>query len=438
MGTLVIRELQWKELFAEERWLFYLLCLLVFASALTTGHNAFHNAWLIFSYEAVFVIAYLCSRKKTFYAGRLFPVQSIGFWLLACWFVSITLSLINSPYGVMTEWFAVQRYFQTLFHIVFFLCLRSFLSSYPHSCRPLLLSIAASITVLALIYIVLWNILDLDPASERYLWYIEPPLNMHIRIVDFLATPAAVLVVPFFLKRKEEEDTSWNQMLPLLCMGSIVWGFLFWCGGRGGILSACVGSLMLLSIFKVKGSRILRPAVNLVFMAGIGILLARLFAVFPWNGLGGAAERTLDSATSVYRLSNSRIDYWMSVWESLQETGSYAFGLGSQGYCYMPNRIYAFQPHNLIFQFLAEWGFVGCGLFMLLLIYGMILGVKQWLRGHRPVSIAAMAALGIILSLGIHSLVDGIFYHAQSSLYMAVAFGIWASRAAKQENRPDP
>ena len=120
--------------------------------------------------------------------------------------------------------------------------------------------------------------------------------------------------------------------------------------------------------------------------------------------------------------------------ESLRSTNSYTFGLGPQGYCYMPNRTFAFQPHNLFFQFLAEWGVIGTLLFFSLLSYGFIKGVKSHVFTiTKELNIPALAAGAIIISLGAHSLVDGIFYHAQSSFYIALAFAVWIAPQKKKQ-----
>lgn len=278
--------------------------------------------------------------------------------------------------------------------------------------------------VIALVFIGVWVGTDGASNTDPKLWYLAPPLNAHIRITDFLATAAAALVLPYFYSKAP--ILSAVRTTALLLATSVVWGLLFWCGGRGGIISAFFVLAILPCILKLKKTPIPRGTLLIVLAVGMGALLAKLFAVYPWNGLGGATQRTIRSSTNLYSLSNSRCDYWLTVWESLRETNSFILGLGSQGYCYMPNRIYAFQPHNLVFQFLAEWGVLGTVLFLSMLIYGFFVGIKKYLlsrSGNVPVPV--LAAFCIILSLGVHSLVDGIFYHAQSSMYMAIAFAVW-------------
>lgn len=414
--------------FLKGDWLFSLLCLVTFLATITTGRNVFDNAWLIFGYEAVFVIGFLVWKVAKGLPEHLFPTKSVGFWLMMVWFGSITLSLMFSPYGLMMEWFAVQRYLQTVFHILFFLGVHSFLIRYRGSLSPLFLSIGVSVFILALIFIGAWQGIDTTQELDRKFWYLHPPLNAHIRITDFLATAGASLFLPFFFYGSKECGI--GRTTVLVGIATVVWGFLFWCGGRGGIFSAMLAVAFLLIVLKFKRVPISKVTVLIILVVMGGVLLAKIFSVFPWNGLGGATERTLKGGTDIYRLSNSRLDYWAFVLGVLGDSGSYVFGLGSAGLGYasyiLYEKYYILHPHNLVFQFLAEWGVVGTILSLSLLVWGFVQGWKNHVFGvMEKLSVPAMAAGGVIISLGLHSVVDGIFYHAQSSFYMAIAFAVW-------------
>ena len=408
--------------FLKGHWLFAVLCLVTFLAAITTGHNVFKNAWLIFGYEAIFVVGFLVLSLMQKESEKLFYPKSIGFWLLVGWFISVTLSLINSPYGLMAEWFAVSRYFQTLFHLVFFLCLFNFLSRYQGSLTPLILSVPLSVFVLAFIFIGSWIALDSSQEFGRYFWFRLPPQNAHIRITGFLITTGAALLFPFYIYREKSK----LRLGALVAVSWVIWGFMFWCGGRGVMVSVCGAFIVLLVVLIAKKQPVKKFLIIVLVLFVGGVVLAELLKVFPWNGIFQATSRTVAAGGDVYKLATGRPKLWGQVLESLRVTGSWMFGLGSQGYCYMPNRTFAFQPHNLIFQFLAEWGIVGTILFVALLVMGFVRGLKVHIFGVvEKLSLPIMAAGAVIVSLGLHSLVDGIFYHAQSSLYMAIAFAVW-------------
>lgn len=413
---------------AADRWLYGLLCLVTFLTAVTTGHNVFNNAWLIFGYEALFVVGFISSRGLDWFSTCSFPVRSFCFWLLVAWFASVTLSLVLSPYGLMMEWFAVTRYFQTLFHIVFFLCLRSFLASFKGSVSSLFLSISTSVFVLALIFIMAWQGVDASEELPRTFWFREPPLNAHIRITGFLVAAATAALAPFLISKAKTKA----GQIGLYTVGLGVWGLMFWCSGRGSILSAVLVCAALAVLLMLKKQPVGRFLITTILLAAGGILLAELFKVFDWNGLFQATSRTAEAGGDIYKLATGRPKLWGHVMESVSAENAYVFGLGPQGYCYMSNRTFGFQPHNLFLQFLAEWGIIGSALFIAMLVFGFIQGLKeQVFNATGRLSVAAIAAGAIIVSLGLHSLVDGIFYHAQSSFYLAIAFAVWMVPAKK-------
>ncbi|MDZ8119378.1 O-antigen ligase family protein [Pontiella agarivorans] len=398
-----------------------LLCVLTFLATITTGQNVFDNAWLIFWYEAIFVSGFLIYRGSQGRFGNLFPVKSVGFWLLALWFMSITLSLMMSPYALMTEWFAVQRYLQTLFHLVFFLCVLIFFKRYKGSASPVFFSLALSVAVLALLFVDAWFAMPEPLTEESKEWFRRPPYNAHIRITGFLVAAAAAALQPVFCRKSNPAVSTCYYVV-----GLAVWGLMFWTGGRGAIISAyaaCVAIALVLLIRK-------QPWKHYLIALGIftigGILISELFEVFYWNGIFQAAERTMAAGGDPYKMTTGRVTFCGWVVESLNLNHAWLFGLGSQGYCYMPNRTFAFQPHNLIFQFLAEWGIVGTVLFLCMIGYGCFMGFRQTVfQSMEKLSVPKLSALAVIVSLGVHSLVDGIFYHAQPSLHLAIAFAVW-------------
>lgn len=421
--------------FNQGAWLMGILCVITFLATVTTGQNVFDNAWLIFWYEATFVGGFLVYRGTKGNFGPLFPVKSVGFWLLAAWFISITLSLILSPYGLMTEWFAVQRYLQTLFHIVFFLCALNFFKLYRGSALPVFISLAASVAVLGLLFIDAWFALQEALPSDSKEWFRRPPYNAHIRITGFLVAAGSAALQPFMAKKNKPALTLFYYL-----MGLAIWGLMFWTGGRGAIISAYFACIAIALILLIKKMPVKQYLISLAVFSLGGIILAELFEVFYWNGLFQAAERTMAAGGDPYKMATGRFRFCGWVVESLNLNKAWLLGLGSQGYCFMPNRTFGFQPHNVIFQCLAEWGISGCALFLAMLGYGFYQGAKEKLmHSARSISIGDLAALAIILSLGVHSLVDGIFYHAQSSLHMAIALAVWmASKLGTGDSTSQP
>ena len=191
--------------------------------------------------------------------------------------------------------FAFSRYFQTLFHILFFFCVMDFLSRYKGSLTPLMLTIPASIFILAFVFIGSWLSLDHSQEMGRYFWFRAPPLNAHIRITGFLITAAVAVLSPYFFQK----GASKIKFIFLSFLSLITWGFLFWCGGRGVMVSVWIIYALLLILLFIKKMPVKTFVLTtLIFMVG-GILLSELFKVFPWNGIFQATSRTTEAGGSI-------------------------------------------------------------------------------------------------------------------------------------------
>ena len=147
--------------------------------------------------------------------------------------------------------------------------------------------------------------------------------------------------------------------------------------------------LFIAGLLKIKKQPIGRILIAMAVLIVGGIVLAELFKVFSWNGIFQALDRTIAAGSDPYKLTTGRPKLFGWVIASLNKENAWLLGLGSQGYCFMPNRTFAFQPHNLVFQFLAEWGIVGTVIFLSVLIYGFFDGARRYLFSKStPLTIA--------------------------------------------------
>ena len=160
----------------------------------------------------------------------------------------------------------------------------------------------------------------------------------------------------------------------------------------------------------------------------VGLLISDWSAVFSWNGVVDyVVTRALESQdpnTFGSGFESGRFDIWRGSWQSVQE--HLLFGLGPNGYWFMPNRITGVQPHSFLVQFLLEWGLSGALLFLGLLLYGFWRGfLEHVVRARGDFDVVSLSAGTVIVVLTVHGLVDGTYYHPQPSLYLALAFAIW-------------
>jgi O-antigen ligase len=263
-------------------------------------------------------------------------------------------------------------------------------------------------------------------------WLLNPPLNSNIRHTGYQAL-AAISFFTFFILRPSVERVVNMRHVAVM---SILVAFLFWMGGRGSILSFLIMASVVCWVLVIKGYKLKFYVVSLLISVVAGFLLAELFSVFSWNGIVNMISKMFEkTAGLVSGQPSMRIRIWLSTIESFM--GSPAFGLGSQGYYFMENRIGWFvHPHNSLLQFLIEWGVIGTLLFLALIFKALFFGFRNLLTLQKsPLLQHVITAGAVIISLSAHSVVDGTYFHSQPLVYLAVAFAIWVSAAM---NKNDP
>lgn len=400
---------------------FTALCITVFAVGLTSFWHVMVNATIISGYEIVFVLVYATLLRISPGKAEASKVNPIIMIAVVAWFGSISISLFLSPYDMVRAWPGLLRYEQTISHVVFFIAVRDFLGRYRVPVQWVLLAIPASSLVVVLIAAYL--VLDLDQIDAQTVdWFNNPPFNTHIRHSGYQAAAGVAVLLAFFAG--ESRAPLGRATLPLALAALCT--FLFWMGGRGSILSVIGGALLLFVALRLKGVSGKYLLIFLPLSIAVALPLSEWLAVFHWNGVFDLVSRTTEAiaAQDLNQVGSGRVNVWLSAWESAQT--HLLFGLGPNGYWFMPNRIYGVQPHSVILQFMVEWGLVGGLLFLALLSYAFYRGVLAHIvQAGKRMDIAALSAGTMITVLTLHGLVDGTYYHPQPSFYLALGFAIW-------------
>ena len=399
--------------------LFFALCALVFAVGLTSLKTYMWNLTIISGYELIFVILYYTLTKispRDAETAKISPILLIAF---AAWFVSITISLFASPLGVAEKLPGLLRYAQTVFSVVFFIAVWDFLSRYRMPVHWVLLAIPASCFAVALGVGYLSLNLDHYDAATADLWFSNPPFNTHIRHAGYQVAAGVSTLLIFFVSGNRV-PLSRLALLPVL---AVLFAFLFWMGGRGSVFSVFAAFVLLAFTLRLKGMRSRDLWLAFSLSIAVGLLLSEWLAVFHWNGVIDLAARTVE-AKDLNQLGTGRLDMWLTSWDSVKE--HLFFGLGPQGYWFMPNRVFGIQPHSFLVQFLVEWGLVGGLLFSALLLYAFCRGfLTNIVQTMGDIDVASWSAGTMIVALTIHGLVDGTYFHPQPSFYLAIGFAVW-------------
>ncbi|MBU1833880.1 MAG: O-antigen ligase family protein, partial [Gammaproteobacteria bacterium] len=259
-----------------------------------------------------------------------------------------------------------------------------------------------SIAVLYMIYIYCGQDIDL----WRKMIKGRPPIYRHLRHFNYDLAILIGLSAWLILKDKLSYKTVFGLFF--------TFGFLtFWSGARGQLLSLGVFFLLImLSPQRIYLVRKFHLAV-MAFLAGAVALV-----------LSGETHMLLSSMSrsveieDFRRISSNRSEIWLATMVYVKD--SLAFGYGPEALVRLNVwRGGIVQPHNFIVQFLLEFGATGTASILILLISSACMYISFILRKE----LLGVGLLGgLLMSLMIFALVDGVFYHiVPITMYLIIA-----------------
>ncbi len=387
--------------------LLLLVVVLVFAVPLRLAvpvHGPEARRALMCVLELLFVLPYLATlaRRSTFVTVP--PVAGLVF---GAWMISATASIVISPHWQA----ALARQTEWTVHIMFGACLWHFLKHNRSMTRRVLTLAMLGAVLSCLIVFKAW----LDEANpELVTWRRYLPLFGHIRHFGYYALGGLVLSHLWVADpRAGRYRVLWSVVI-----GSVLWGALIWTGGRAAMVSALLGVAV---IAILSPTRRWAVAGTNALALPIGSVLAAITAAGrPELGWRRILLR-LDPASQLSFGSN-RTRFWELAFENFRE--SPILGLGPDAYRFLQPKIFGSHPHNVILQFLTDYGVVGSVLFGVLFLLcvvaalGHIRDRMDDLRGERVVAIA------LIVAFSAHALLDGTFYHAVPLMLIVLCMAV--------------
>lgn len=206
------------------------------------------------------------------------------------------------------------------------------------------------------------------------------------------------------------------------CAALIVFTGMLWSGSRAPVAALA----LMLAVWSWRGSSterytLLKWVPSLMVVA----LFVSFFLGQPYVGMGWsvAVERTVEAA-SLVEVSSARSRFWAETWD--YALTSPWLGHGADGYRFVIPAQNGSQPHNMLLQWLLEYGAFGVLPFSLLLLRGMrtlasrtdaavTTPPSSFFRIWAPAALAGTAAYGLL---------DGVFYHATIFMPAAIIAGL--------------
>lgn len=407
----------------QYKWTYrYLLTIFVFVGLLISDLGPIVANDLLFFLQLIFIILYLGDQQLSSLGASIKENRLLAV-LFLLWSASSLVSLLNSSFlgnfnALINQPF---RFLGSITHIIFGFCLWHFLVTQNINRWSLFFTMAltASLTGLNFFLIGLSNPQML--ASLEF-WG-NPPFYMNIRQAGFHCSAAIAVTsaLTFF------GNNTRNKQVALYMLTILLWTYLFWTGGRASAIASIVALVFLTLVIaykKLPTSKIVLFSIGCILIAAF---LSESISASDRHGLINAMNKVV-IANDANAATSGRSDIWLISLQSIQDR--WLFGLGAEGFEYLYDKkgktLTGTQPHNVIVQFLVEWGAIGFSLASLFLSLIFLKGFKLFIAQTNQDLIALKAAsLMIIVAYSVTALADGTYYHAQPVLYLVTSFCIW-------------
>lgn len=376
--------------------------------------------------------AFFSTRKYHFSLWKeLHKYHVVTFWLLLGFclssLVSYLLVVIDPEIRVPDKirasvWYVLYMVF---FAYAFMLARFCIVSGLSH--RRIFLWLNAG--MLALIAMLL-GFYHLAGAPNAAGWSTNPPVGVHVRIMGMVASIAIVSNVVFLVL-----ENTLSRRFALFLYASIFVGgaFMVWSGSRMSIVVVVITVLLLLTLARQFLQMPWRKAAMIVLVLLLAAPASEPFSIFPWSGMGRMLNvSSLQSATQgqeeaelfevADKVSSSRMQIWKNAVMQIRQ--SPLFGAGPYGFFRVEKSSFG-HPHNIILQFLVEWGFVGASLLFGFLLCLAVNGIKKIRPAFEKRDSAYVAAAAVVFMLSINAAVDGTYFALFPLFYLVTAYAVF-------------
>jgi len=331
------------------------------------------------------------------------------------WGSTVLLSVFLSPWYNWENPLVLMRLMETFTHAFFFFSIWGSLRFFAIKTEWVYLAIITA-TMIVLGWFVFFSWVHPVLAGSGDIAFVRSnaiPINTLIRRVGYQVEVAALILLPLLSK------TNYKRYVLVLLL--LFLGFLLWLGVRASILGVIVAA-------GVWGY-LNRQKFGVRSLTGVSVSFAVLLFILGYVGLfntgylATTVTHTLHAPT-LNTLSSGRIEVWELLLDQLR--GHWLLGTGPQSYFFYPHRDQmVIHAHNFLLQFLGEWGVVGAGIALFFLFKAVRYGL-QIHRGLKDERKYTHAAAGLVLlALMVTGFFGGIFYFAQTSVYLALFFALW-------------
>lgn len=372
-----------------------------------------------------------------FFSTRCYRVSLIGelrrhhpasFWLLAGFCLSSLLSFVLamgadvSPVHKLRSaiWYLLYGLFFAYAFLLARLCLVTGLSH-----RRIFLWLGAGMLLLIVMLLGFYHLADAPNARN---WAIDPPVGVHVRIMGMVASIVIVSSAVFLLLDNNRPAARAWLYFCLFAGGA----FVVWTASRMSIVVVVITLAVLLLLCRRVLQTPWRRIALMVLVLLASVPASEPFSVFHWSGLqrmvsvsnvSDIAEQTgPDHFAIADRVTSSRMDIWRTAIQQFRSAPW--FGSGPYSFFQVENKSFG-HPHNIVLQFLVEWGVIGSLLFFGFLLSLAVAGLRRLPAALQARDSGWIAAAAVVFMLTLNGAVDGTYFALSPVFYLATAYAIF-------------
>lgn len=402
------------------------LKVMLFAIILIGGSYPFVVDYTIAKFELLFIVLFFSYRLLNQTANTPPPnLLTLSMFdktsLLALVLLIATTTALNNDINNTPLKNVVVTYnlLFTTVHLCFIYCLLKVFLSLKIQLTDFIYWLPITIMLLALSYVFMHTTGIPFPLKEVSP-YPQVPLSSNIRYLGYLVTASSMLCIIMFLQQEIERFKL--SLWALLFVSNLA--LLIWLGGRGSLVALAASAFIYLSYFVVTAQLKASRLIILILLIIIAFYLAYFCTVFSWNGplsfFRSVNSDTALASIDINKLSSNRIAIWTQTLAAISDNPW--IGLGPEGYRFHPDHVFGLQPHNVLLQLLVGYGLFATLIMLYFYSKTVFIAIMQLFNRNNGTLLDGKIALMIIISLSIHGLVDGTFYHSQPLFLLIIAF----------------
>lgn len=243
------------------------------------------------------------------------------------------------------------------------------------------------------------------PDKENFPWILRLPSGTNVRQIGYFVAIIAIAPVSFLLFGRKQTAIYCFVVILLVT-------FIAWTGSRGALLGLFLGPVLAVLVLWRSPIKSRAGLLTVSFAAG---LLASLPLPAPAPDFGLVR---MASSLSQEEVGSGRSFVWKSTLAEIKKSPWIGHGSGSFKHAMKGKYGFNFNhPHQLVLQYIYDWGLIGGGAAGLLLLLLFFASLK---RAREINDAPAYAAISALCTIAVVGMIDGAFFYPLS-IILAVA-----------------